>query len=36
MAVDAIISVDDFLAVSEMHIAEDIKACIEVINNKNK
>jgi catenin alpha len=35
MAVDAIISVDDFLAVSEMHIADDIRACIAAITQRD-
>lgn len=31
MAVDSIISLDDFLAVSESHIVEDVKIGIQVI-----
>ncbi len=30
MAVDAVITVDDFLAVSEAHIVEDVKSAIQV------
>ena len=33
MAVDVVISLDDFLAVSEMHIADDIRACIEAVRS---
>lgn len=34
LAVDSVISVDDFLAVSEAHIVEDVKACIEAVVQK--
>ncbi len=30
LAVDSVITVDDFLAVSEAHVVEDVKACIQV------
>ena len=31
----AIVSVDDFLAVSEMHIADDIKSCVQALHERN-
>lgn len=31
MAMDSLISVDDFLSVTEAHISEDVKAGIQVI-----
>lgn len=35
MAVDSIITLDDFLAVSEAHILEDVKLCIEAVVHKD-
>uniref|UniRef100_A0A914V0Y7 Vinculin n=1 Tax=Plectus sambesii TaxID=2011161 RepID=A0A914V0Y7_9BILA len=35
LAVDSIITVDDFLAVSEAHIVEDVKACIQAVVQKD-
>lgn len=31
LAVDSTITLDDFLAVSEAHVVEDVKACVEAI-----
>lgn len=36
IAVDSIITVDDFLAVSEKHIAEDLKACLDAIAGRDE
>lgn len=35
MAVDSIITLDDFLAVSESHIIEDVQTGIQVLERKN-
>lgn len=36
LAVDSIVTLDDFLAVSEAHVVEDVKACIQAIVVMNK
>ncbi|VDP04925.1 unnamed protein product [Soboliphyme baturini] len=35
LAVDSIVTLDDFLAVSEAHIVEDVKACIQALVEKD-